>query len=82
MAGPTGDARAMQEGLTRLADLLLFPERFSESPGAALEAYGITGVPDEALRAIADLSPDELRLFARVQARLADVPMGESCLLF
>lgn len=83
MAGPSGDPRAMQQGLTRLADLLLFSERFSEDPRAALDMYGLTEVPDEAVRVIADLSPEELRLFAQVQRRLGDVPMGdESCLLF
>ena len=38
---------------------------------------------DEAVDAIAKLTPDELRVFARVQHRLAGIPDdGGNCLLF
>lgn len=83
MARTGGDSREMQQSLSQLADLLQFRERFSEDPRAALEQYDLRGVPDPALEVIADLSPEELRLFAQVQRKLGDVELGdENCLLF
>lgn len=84
MAAPSGNGRELQQNLNRLADLLSFRERFMENPHAALEDYGLTGLPNEAVEAIASLSPDELRLFAEVQHKLGTVTIGEeeNCLLF
>jgi len=59
-----------QKALDRLADLLLFPERFTADPRAALEEYGLAGaIPDEVASALSGMSPDELRLIAQVRRR-------------
>jgi hypothetical protein len=64
------DPRELQESFDRLADLLLFRERFGEDPQATLERYEVRGVPESAVEALADLSPEELELFARVHRKL------------
>ncbi len=69
-----------EQALDRLADLLLFPERFREDPQSALEAEGLAGaIPDEVLNALSSASPDELRLLANVRRTQVQQPnLGKS----
>jgi hypothetical protein len=79
----TSDPAELQEAFDRLADLLLFRERFSQDPRGTLERYRLAEVPDAAVEALAGMSPDELELFSRVHRRLSEVPIGdEACLIF
>jgi hypothetical protein len=74
MAQASGEARQMKSDLDRLADLLAFPEEFGRDPHQALKRQGLQSIPDEVVDALAELSPEELRLFARVHHKLSKVP--------
>lgn len=84
------DPAELQQAFNRLAGLLREPEarrRMRDDPKGFLESEGMAGVPDAAVTALSDLSPPELELFARVQAKLEDVPANlpggvEVCILF
>lgn len=84
------DPAELQQAFNRLAGLLKEPEarrQMTEDPKAFLESKGVAGVPDAAVAALSDLTPPELELFARVQAKLGDVPANlpggvEVCIMF
>lgn len=81
------DPQELQESFDRLADLLLFRERFSEDPHAALERYEVRGIPDPAVEVLAGMSTEELELFSRVHRKVAEIPERipggvEVCIIF
>lgn len=82
MSGQAGEPEDVRQALDRLADLMLFRERFSQDPRGALEMYGLSAVPTEAVDALAALSPEELRVFSEVQAKLSEVDFGEEVGIF
>jgi len=59
-----GDVR---QALDRLADLLLFPERFKADPRSALREQGLDAVPDDVVNALSRMSADELRVLAQAR---------------
>lgn len=59
-----GDVR---KALDRLADLLLFPERFAADPRSALHEQGLDAVPENVVIALSQLSADELRVLAQAR---------------
>jgi hypothetical protein len=79
---PERNSEEIQRTLADLADLLLFPERFSQDPTAALESQGLVALPPEVVSALASLSPEELTVFAKVQRKIADVPGSEEIGIF
>lgn len=70
------DPAEMQRGMNRLAEVLRDPQdrkRLKDDPRGFLARNDIQAVPDAALDALADLSPQELELFAQVHSKLARV---------
>jgi hypothetical protein len=66
-SGKYGDVR---QALDRLADLLLFPERFSQDPRTALQEQGLgDAIPDEVVNALSRMSGDELRVLAQARRK-------------
>ena len=84
------DPAELQRAFNRLAGLLQEPEarrQMKDNPKGFLESKGMAAVPDAAASALSDLTPPELELFARVQAKLGDLPAdlpggGEVCIIF
>ena len=84
------DPAELQQVFNRLAGLLQEPDarrQMKQDPKGFMESQGMVGVPDAAVTALSDLTPPELELFARVQAKLGDVPANlpggvEVCIMF
>jgi hypothetical protein len=82
MAGESEGPGDVRQALDRLADLILFPERFREDPRAALEEYGVGPVPNEVVDAIASFSADELRVLSQIHRRQGWAPVGHEAGIF
>lgn len=84
------DPARLQQAFNRLADVLRQPQarqRLRDDPRGFLASSGIEDLPEAAVTALTDLTPQELELFSRVHAKLADVPGGvpggyEACIIF
>jgi hypothetical protein len=72
----------VRQVLDRLANLMLFPERFREDPRATLEEYGLGDVREEVVDALVHMSPDELRLLSQIHLKQGLVPAGQACIFF
>lgn len=84
------DPAELQRTFNSLAGLLQEPEarrQLKQDPKGFLESEGMADVPEAAATALSDLTPPELELFAKVQAKLGDIPADvpggdEICIIF
>jgi hypothetical protein len=72
----------VRQAVDRLADLMLFPERFREDPRAALQQYGLGVIPEELVEVFAEMSPDELRVLSQVHKRAPHQVIDEYGIFF
>jgi hypothetical protein len=74
------------QALDRLAELILsdpsFVDRLTDRSRDPREEYGLGNLPDEAMAALADISPDEMRLLAQIHRRRKPVVIGEEVCIF